>query len=677
MSNTNETISGAQALARGAIEAGVALVTSYAGGPVTPVVDEILARTTPEAVHVEWTSNEKVALEMAFGASVGGKRALLCAKSVGLNIALDPLMTLNLSGCNAGLVLLIGDDPGAWASQNEQDSRALIMAAELPLLEPTTVPDARSAMRAAFQLSEETGLPVAVRFTRALALATAADPAAGPHPDPVEGACPDPAEGACPEPVEGACPELAEGTGTFPPPPVYERAYMRWVVLPINVVSRHHRLHRRLEAVRTQFEASPLNGVRGEGSVGVIATGAAYGKLVDLLGGTIPPALQILRLGTFHPLPKALVRRFLQSVDTVLVLEETAPLLERAVRSTAQEAGLTLPVYGRDSDHIPRAGELFGPHIAGALNDLHPGLALSMDGERGRPMPSRKPFCEGCYYVPTFDALTEVMEQYGGRDHFIVVGDPGCMVLAQSPPYKLLDVKVSLGASIGMATGVALSKTGKRVVALSGDSSFLHTGLGGLMDAARIGAPMTVLILDNSTTALTGGQPHPASGMDARGMPQRAVDLSALAYDAGADLVRVVNLDRGEDIRAQIEAGIEFDGVAVIIARGPCPRWSDEETQESSAVVAPGDMRPMETESQPAQRAGDLELQHMRQEELELVLVDLLIVKYPGIEQPDVYRFFEALDAGDIEDVERIEADIAFKSAQWKMAALDLEGDMG
>ena len=166
-----ERVSGAYALAHGAIEAGVSLVTGYPGSPVTAVVNAVLQLTSPDEVQVEWTSNEKVAIEMAFGASLGGTRSLLCVKSVGLNIALDPLMTFNLSGCNAGFVILVGDDPGSWGSQNEQDSRALGLAAELPMLEPTSVSDAQGAMRQAFQLSEEIGLPVMVRVTRALVLA--------------------------------------------------------------------------------------------------------------------------------------------------------------------------------------------------------------------------------------------------------------------------------------------------------------------------------------------------------------------------------------------------------------------------------------------------------------------------------------------------------------------------
>jgi indolepyruvate ferredoxin oxidoreductase alpha subunit len=284
--------------------------------------------------------------------------------------------------------------------------------------------------------------------------------------------------------------------------------------------------------------------------------------------------MQILRLGTFFPLPVNRVTTFLNTVESALILEETAPLVERAVRAAAQQVGLTLPIYGRDTGHVPRAGELFSPEIATALERLVPHLALPTDGEHSRARPSRNPLCDGCPYIPTFDALIEVMDQQGGRDAFIIVGDPGCMVRGQLPPYQLYDVKHGLGSSIGMAAGIVLSPSKdeprKRVIALCGDSGFLHSGFGGLVDAARLGVSMLVLILDNGTTALSGRQPHPASPEDARGRPRPAVDLAALARAAGAGLVRAVDLDNGEDIQAPIEMGLDFDGLAVIIARGRC-----------------------------------------------------------------------------------------------------------
>jgi len=547
----SEPVSGACALAYGAIDAAVSLVTGYPGAPVTAIVNDILRLAPAGEVHVEWNSNEKVAIEMAFGASLGGMRSLLCVKGVGLNVALDPLMAFNLSGCNAGLVILVGDDPGSWGSQNEQDSRPLALTAEVPLLEPTTVSDGRAAVRRAFQMSEETGLPIVVRITRALTLAEEQIDLA---------------------PIAGTDAAFRDAS-----PPPFQREYMRWVVLPINAVPFHLRLGERLDAVQAHFDESPFNGVEGKGRQGVIAAGFAYQKLADLLGGVVPPALRVLRLGTAFPLPAGLVTGFLRTVESVLVLEETTPFVERGVRAAAQAAGLTLPICGRDTGHVPRAGELFAPHVADALNHFVPQLGLPTGGESGRPRPSRRPLCDGCPYGPTFDALMEVIDQLGGREEVIITGDPGCMVRAQMPPVKLMDVKNSLGSNVAMAAGIALSQskrgTGKRVVSVCGDSGLMHSGINGLVDAARLGVKMLVLLLDNGTTALSGGQPHPASPVDARGMPRQAIDLAALARDAGAGMVHVVDLDQGQDIRGAIKAGTDFDGLAVVIARGQCPRW--------------------------------------------------------------------------------------------------------
>jgi indolepyruvate ferredoxin oxidoreductase alpha subunit len=465
-------------------------------------------------------------------------------------------MAVNLTGCNAGLVILVGDDPGAWGSQNEQDSRTLAMAAELPLLEPTTVTDAGVAMGQAFGLSETLGLPVIVRVTRALVLAQADAPAGS--------------EGKA---VAG----FAQGA-PLSAPPAFEREFMRWVVLPINVVPYHRRLVQRLGEVRGRFENSPLNGIEGEGAYGVIAVGDGYLKLVDALSGTVRPALRVLRLGTVHPLPSTLVASFLRTVEAAIVIEAGIPCVERTVKSLAQSEQLTLPIYGRESGHIPVVGELFVPHIAAALNRFMPPLALAEDGPSSRPMPSRQGLCNGCPYIPVFDALVGAMARHGGRDAFVIVGDPGCMVRAQLPPYRLLDVKSSLGSSIGTATGMALSVakdgTGTRVVAICGDSALLHSGLNGLVDAARLGVAMTVLILDNGTTALSGGQPHPGSRLDARGVPQQAVDLAALVRAAGVDALQVVDVAQGDDISAALEGALGEDGLAAVVARGPCPVWA-------------------------------------------------------------------------------------------------------
>jgi len=282
-----------------------------------------------------------------------------------------------------------------------------------------------------------------------------------------------------------------------------------------------------------------------------------------------------------HPLPDRQVAAFLQELNAVLILEETQPLVERMVRSVAQEVGLMLPVFGRETGHIPWAGELFSSHLAAALVRILPGLDLEPTGETYRHRPSREPLCEGCPYIPTFESLDKVFAKFGGREEFIITGDPGCMVRAQGEPFYLMDVKNSLGSGIGMGAGLALSMakkdSGKRVVALCGDSGFLHSGFNGLMDAARLGVRLLVLILDNGTTALSGFQPHPASGADVRGRARPGVELAALAREAGAGSIQIVDLDQGGDIHAALESGIEYDGTAVVIARGQCALVKDNQ----------------------------------------------------------------------------------------------------
>jgi len=464
---------------------------------------------------------------------------MLVVKSVGLNIALDPLMAINLSGCHAGLVLLVGDDPGSWGSQNEQDSRSLGLAAEIPVLEPGTVADARQALREAFALSEELHVPVMVRFTRALALAEAVLPPA----------------------------DLVTSS-----PPSYRREFMRWVVLPINAIPLHQGLLDKLATVQIRSESSPLNQVVGSGRRGVVAAGFLYQKLLDLLNGELPSTMCVLKLGAFHPLPLELATDFMRQVDSVLVLEETGPLAERALRAAAQSAALTVPICGRDSGHVPPAGELFAPQIAAALNAVWPELGLPTDGPSGRARPSRQPICDGCFYHVVFDTLGQMMDERGGREAFIVVGEPGCMVRAQLPPYQLLDGMNSLGSSVGMAAGLALSETGRQIVTLCGDSAFLHSGLNALIDAVRAGAKILLIILDNGTTALSGRQPHPASDTDPRGRPRRPVDLATLATAAGAGLVLELAVDQGDDVVAGVERGLAAaqEGVAVLVARGRC-----------------------------------------------------------------------------------------------------------
>ena len=542
-------LTGGQLLARGALKAGVNYVTGYPGSPATSVVDALLD-LAGDRVRIEWAINEKAAFDAAFGASLAGKRTLLCLKSVGLNVALDSLMVSNLAAGDGGFVVLVGDDPGGWGSQNEEDSRPLVAAAEVPLLEPSTLADAQAVMLEAFRLSERFRVPVAVRITRALV-------------------------------VERTRALAIERTSMkLPPLPaastrrgVFERQGDRFNVLPVHVAKYHRELLAAIDAVQTLFEGSALNRVAGKGGQGVIAAGFAYHKVREVLTKSGDPPLAVLGLSTLYPLPEEQIGSYLRGLEAALVLEETAPYLETQVQALAQRAGLTLPVYGRLSGHVPRTGEMFEREIAAALAALLPEWLWPAFEPGGRTMPSRDPLCPDCPYIPTFDSLLAVMARHGGRDAFVVTGETGCMVRSQLPPYQLLDVKYGMGSSIGLGAGLARTGLPQRVIALSGDSALLHSGLGELIDAAQAEISLLVVILANETTALSGGQPHPGTAHDARGEQRPPVNLAALARAAGVEVVRVVDPDDRQGTETALEEALASGKLAAVIAQRACPKW--------------------------------------------------------------------------------------------------------
>ena len=543
MAGMYKTLRGDQALALGALAAGVRVVTGYPGSPATGVLDSFLALAKPETAYVQWAPNEKVALEMAFGASLGGSRALVVLKSVGLNIALDPLATMSLSGCHAGLVILLGDDPGGWSSQNEQDTRWLARVAEVPLVEPINIAEAASLMVQAYIWSETLNIPVIVRVIGALTLA----------------------EGAVEEPWQL--------------PPFTQRFWHkrnRWVVLPATVVGYHRMLHRCLAQIQGLFEVSPFDHLSGQGSLGVVAVGCAHAKLLRAMEGRASN-LQILGLTSVWPLPERKLTRWLRGLERVLVLEEGGPFVEEGLTALAQRAGLEVSISGRHDRVIPEEGELGEEDIATALARLDPAYQPPERAPAPRAMPSKVPLCEDCPYRPTFEALLRAIGRHGGRERHIVVGETGCMVRANLPPFELFDVKYGLGSGLGLALGLALSGTPERIIALLGDSSFFHSDINALPQAQQLGLPLVVVILDNGTTALTGGQPHPGSPVDELGRPRACTDLAAVIRGYGLE-PRLCSPEDVPAMEAAFDEALEAQDLRLIIVRGPCPKYTRQRT---------------------------------------------------------------------------------------------------
>lgn len=539
MLNSEEMVTGDVAFAYGAIAAGVSVVTGYPGSPSSGTVKALLEMSETAGMHITWAVNECIAMEMVSGASIAGRRALLCVKSVGLNVALDPLMTVVLTGCRAGLVILLGDDPGGWASQNEQDTRLLSVMAHVPLLEPATPQEAQDTLIAAFDLSERHGIPVIVREVRALALS------------------------------EGPVRRAPTGEAVVRP---YVPDPGRWLSLPSNVVENHRRLHEKLRDVSEEFETSPLNRIEGEGELGIVACGATYTKLTDSVGDEVLSRIRVLKLGTFNPLPRDFVEDYISRVSAALVLEETEPYVEQELWALAAQRGLDVTILGRNSGHVPVGGELSAFEIISAIGKLLPDLTGGLVTPEGvvRAMPSQTPFCSGCPYTPLFETLVECIEAEGGRQRFIVVGEAGCMVRACRPPYELLDVKMSLGSGIGLAVGVALAEPGSKVIALAGDSSFLHHSWGGLVEAVRNDVDLLVILLDNGTTAMSGRQPHAGTARNARQIESASIDVEDLVRAAGVREVSVIDpFDGGQTHRA-LKAALARSGPEVIVSRSPC-----------------------------------------------------------------------------------------------------------
>lgn len=510
-------LAGNEAVARGAHEAGVGVAAGYPGTPSTEIL-EALARY--EGSDVRWSANEKVALDVAAGASLGGARAMATMKHVGLNVAADTFMTLAYTGVGAGLVVVSADDPGMHSSQNEQDNRAYARFAGVPLLEPSDSQEAKDHTRLAFEISEEFDTPVLLRLTTRIA--------------------------------HTRC--LVElGEETEPAPPRFRRDAGKYVMLPVNARARRPELLARLERLTAYAGLSPLTQVEEHGSdVAVVTSGICAQYVREVLPGT-----SVLKLGITYPLPVERIREFAAG-RPVFVVEETEPFLEEALRAAG--------IAARGKEIFPRAGELSPDAVREgfARAGILPPQAPPVQEAALPAAPARPPvLCPGCPHVLPFMAL----RQAGA----VVTGDIGCYTLAALPPLEAMDTCVAMGSSIGMAVGLAASGgAGGPVAAAIGDSTFLHSGVPALIEAVYSAADITVVILNNGTTAMTGGQHHPGTGVTLRGQTAPAVDLAALCRSAGAEHVEVTDPYDVGAVHAAIRRAIAFPGPAVVITNRPC-----------------------------------------------------------------------------------------------------------
>ena len=504
---------GNEAVARGLYEAGCKVVSSYPGTPSTEITEYA---ATYDDIYCEWAPNEKVGLEVAFGASMAGARASCCMKHVGLNVAADPLFTMSYTGVNGGLVICVADDPGMHSSQNEQDSRHYAEAAKLPMLEPADSAEAKEFTKLAFSLSEEYDTPVLLRMCTRIAHSQSAV-------------------------------ELCEATDA--PLKEYVKNPRKYIMAPANAIGRHPIVEERQAKLSEYAETSPLNVVEyGNQKLGIITSGTCYQYVKEVLGSEA----SILKLGMVNPLPKNLILDFASKVERLVVIEELDPYIENYCKS------LGLKVDGKNI--LPICGEFSQGIIASALGFE---AKNHVDVEK---MPVRPPvMCAGCPHRGLFYVLS--------KKKITVLGDIGCYTLGSAAPLGAIDSVICMGASVSGVHGFNKARGGEsesKTVAVIGDSTFMHSGMTGLANIAYNGTNSTVIIVDNSITGMTGHQQNPTTGYNIKGDPATRIDLEALCHALGINRVRVVDPYDLKATEAAIMEEIEANEPSVIISRRPC-----------------------------------------------------------------------------------------------------------
>ena len=507
-------MSGNEAIARGAYEAGVRFAAAYPGTPSTEIMEEF---SKYDGVYAEWSPNEKVAVEVAIGAALGGEKALAVMKHVGVNVAADPIFTVSYTGTNGALVIVSADDPSLHSSQNEQDNRNYAKFAKIPMLEPADAAEAKEYIKLAFELSEKFDTPVFFRSTTRVS-----------HSKSV---------------VDLKEPEKYQDKTGF----VYDAE--KYVMVPINARVRRVEVEKRQKALKDFVETFPENKIEmGNPEIGIITAGMPYNYAKEVF-----PDYSYLKLGMVYPLPEKLIREFASKVKKIYVIEELDPFLEEQIKA------MGISVTGKEI--FPYTNE-FDPGIIKNAIEGNSGQAVSPYKETLAPRPPN--LCPGCPHRGLFYALK--------KQKAYVHGDIGCYTLSYMKPLEGLHSCICMGASIGMAHGMskALKEKGKgKVVGVIGDSTFLHSGITPLLNMAYNNSDALIIILDNSTTAMTGMQEHPGTGYTLMKKEAKKVNLTDLISALGIENIKVIDPIDLKATRTAIKEELAKDGPSVIIAQSP------------------------------------------------------------------------------------------------------------
>jgi indolepyruvate ferredoxin oxidoreductase alpha subunit len=521
---------GNQAVAEGLHDGGLGVVSSYPGTPSTEIT-EFLSKF--DDIHSEWASNEKVACEVAFGSSLAGARSACAMKHVGLNVAADPLFTLSYTGVNGGLVICVADDPAMHSSQNEQDSRHYAMAAKVPMLEPADSMEAYTFAKSAFELSEKFDTPVLLRMCTRIA-----------HSQSI---------------VE---------TGEKVPATLkdYEKNPAKYIMTPANAIKRHPVVEDRTLSLQEFAENCEYNTVEmNSDEIGIITSGCSYQYVKEVMGDSA----SVLKIGMSYPLPVKLIKDFASKVKTLYVIEELDPFIENHVKA------LGIDCIGKEKFSI--LGEFSQATIAKAF-----GMDLPESVSADAVIPNRPPMmCAGCPHRGLYYTLA--------KNKITALGDIGCYTLGAAPPLNALDSTLCMGASISGLHGFNLargSESEKKSVAVIGDSTFMHSGMTGLVNVAYNATNSTVIIVDNSITGMTGHQQNPTTGYNIKGDPAAKVDLEALCRALGINRVKVVDPYDLKACNEVVKEELAAEEPSVIISRRPCVLLKSVKTEPALKVDA-------------------------------------------------------------------------------------------
>jgi len=530
-------LSGNEALAWGAYHSGVKVAAAYPGTPSTEILEAI---SHFDDIYAEWSTNEKVAMEVALGAVYAGVRSLASMKQVGFNVATDPFMAVATTGVNAGMVVICADDPGVHSSQGEQDNRHYAKLAKVALLEPADSQEAYDYMALAYDLSEQYDTPVIMRSTTRIS-----------HSKSVV--------------------DMNRSRVVDDKPLNFTHNIEKYVMLPVYTRMARPLMEERLVKLAEYAETTPLNKIiEGNRKLGIVSSGVAYQYAREVF-----PKASFLKLGMTYPLPRNLIRKFASQVDRLIAIEELDPFL--------QENILMMGVEVTGKEFIPRIGELT-PDIVeescrkvGLLPDTK---SKPRQSKAAADLPKRPPLlCPGCPHT----GIHFVLSTAGKRDkllkagrtptedsELVITGDIGCYTLGALPPIYSIDTTSCMGAGIGEALGMEKAGMSNKVVAIIGDSTFLHSGITGLVNGIYDNGKITVIIMDNGTTAMTGHQEHPGTGISAQGKPTKSVDIESLVRGIGINDVKVVDSFNIKELRSSFKSALNNDGMSVLIVRGQC-----------------------------------------------------------------------------------------------------------